>query len=210
MNGSGNHISYMVHQTVIAQRHYINRFSGLFLNHTDTFPDCSGDFHCLGNILIHNGSMNMEGNISDLMFIDPDSQFFFQKVTDTSRNLIFFIKHNTDVICQWITDLFTVLYTADSEIKMVCHGKKNGTVNLSKFLFCLIQHLIGKLQTQWRNRLDNFLCLSTVCQLLQGIYPSISGYRNCLSHFFAKSNSLSHNQTFLIIFTLNSHKGIMI
>ena len=152
----------------------------------------------------------MEGNISDLMFIDPDSQFFFQKVTDTSRNLIFFIKHNTDVICQWITDLFTVLYTADSEIKMVCHGKKNGTVNLSKFLFCLIQHLIGQLQTQRRNRLYNVLCLSTVCQLLQRIYPGISGYRNCLSHFFAKSNSLSHNQTFLIIFTLNSHKGIMI
>ena len=152
----------------------------------------------------------MKCNISDLMVIDLYLQFFLKKLPDTGCHLIFFIKHDTDVICQRIADLLTILHTADCKIKMICHGKKYRAVYFFEFFFCPTQHFIRKLETERRNGFDDIFGVTSLRHLLQRINLCFCGNRHGLSDLFAKSHTFSHNQTFLIVFVRNSHKGIVI
>ena len=148
----------------------------------------------------------MKGDIANLMFVYLNLKSLFQKSSDAGGYFIFFIKHDTNVIGQWIADLLSVLNTSDSKIQVICHRKNNGTIYFSEFFFCLIQYCAGKLQAVRGNALHNSSGISSVCQFCKGINTGIFSRLNTLPRFLTECNSLSHYQIFLVTAFFNSDK----
>ena len=93
----------------------------------------------------------MKGDITRLMFIKLYLKFLLQKRCYTASHLVFLVKQDTDVFRERIADLLSLLDTPDRKIKMICHRKKDRTVNLAEFLLCFSEHFIRKFQTYRRN-----------------------------------------------------------